>query len=71
MGTFQFKLSVALLILTLQQETYGMSLIAMLKYLKSPASEPMIEKCGDYGSEPDVKNELIPFEEVPPFNDRF
>ena len=51
--------------------TYGMSLIAMLKYLKSPATETMIEKCGNYGSAPDIENEPIPFEEVPPFKDEF
>ena len=71
MGTSELKLSVALYILTLLGSTSSMSLIAMLKYLESPAAEPMIEKCGPYGSAPDIENELIPFEEVPPFKDGF
>ena len=71
MCTSELKVSLAMVILTLLGRTSGMSLIAMLKYLESPVAEPMIEKCGKYGSAPDIKNELIPFEEVPPFKDGF
>ena len=62
---------VILFIVALLGRTHAMSLISMLKYLNSPSEEPMIEECGEYGSAPNVENEKIPLEEVPPFKDGF
>ena len=71
MGTSIISFSITLTLLSVLGGTYGMGLIEMLKYLNSPSGEPMLEKCGEYGTVPSIENEIIPLEELPFLKDGF